>query len=271
MASEQPTLGATVTSYLTRFDSVQRQEIQEALVKLVRWFGRDRRLTDLSPREVEEYAQHLATPGATGVSQRLAYVKDFLAFLRKEGLTAQNLAQHLKATGKAQRTRQRPEGLLTEPVYLTLEGHQQLNAEMDTLRQQQRSIAEEIRRAAADKDVRENAPLEAAREQQGQVMSRLQELERTLRVAVVHEGPLPSAVATQPTVTLGSRVALLDVATGQQTSYLLVNPNEASPLDGKLSSASPVGQALLRRKLGEEVEVITPRGKVRLRVTDIGR
>ena len=258
-----------VTMYLTTLSTPQRQEAQEELVKFARWFGRERKVNELSPREVEEYVQQLASVGATTLTQRLAHLKGFLNDARKRRLTAQNLAPYAKVTGTKGRAVRRSGGRVAEPVYLTTEGYQQLKEEMEALRQQQGQVAKDIRRAAEDKDVRENAPLEAAREQQGHLAARIQALEITLRTAVVKGEVTTQISSRERKVTLGTRVVLQQSGTQREVSYLLVSPSEADPLNGKLSAASPVGQALLNRALGEEVEVTTPGGRVRYHIVDI--
>ena len=122
---------------------------------------------------------------------------------------------------------------------------------------------QEIQRAAADKDVRENAPLEAAREQLGLVESRIRQIEETLRGAVVVE---PSNRAPGQKVAVGSKVALKDLDSGREAKYMVVSASEANPLEGKISDVSPVGKALLTAIPGQHVEVETPRGKQRFRV-----
>ncbi len=153
-------------------------------------------------------------------------------------------------------------------VQLTPEGHERLVQELQTLKDQRPALTEEIRRAAADKDFRENAPLDAARERQGMVEGRIRQLEATLNTAsilVTQDQSLDQA----PLVRLGSRLALRDMATGQETSYQLVSPAESSPREGKLSIESPVGKALLGRELGDHVEIIVPRGTLTFLITGV--
>ena len=114
----------------------------------------------------------------------------------------------------------------------------------------------DIQKAAADKDVRENAPLEAAREHQGQLMARIREDEETLAQArIISDDKLDNDSVIQ-----GSRVSLKDLETGEDQQYLLVDPREANALNGRISTTSPVGQAMLNRREGEEIRVSAPRG-----------
>ena len=129
---------------------------------------------------------------------------------------------------------------------------------LEQLRKDLPPAAAEIRRAAADKDVRENAPLEAARQHHGHIMARIRELEDTLtRAQLLQEGE-PQEERKQ--ARQGSLVTLKDIASGEELTYLLVDPREANSLGGKLSIGSPVGQAMHDRREGDEVEVKAPRG-----------
>jgi transcription elongation factor GreA len=121
-----------------------------------------------------------------------------------------------------------------------------------------------LRLAAADKDFRENAPLDAMREYQGQTESRIRDLEAILESAVVVEHN-----AGALGVELGSVIQLRDLASGEDLRYSLVDPTEANLAQGKLSVASPVGQALLGKESGQVVEVAAPVGTFRYQVVGI--
>tara|TARA_A100001037_G_C14680151_1_gene426973 strand:+ start:138 stop:563 length:426 start_codon:yes stop_codon:yes gene_type:complete len=118
-------------------------------------------------------------------------------------------------------------------------------------------IVQDIQRAAADGDVRENAPLEAAREAQGMTIGKIQEIEATLKVAVI----IDAKGQDQTRVHIGSKVELTEIGSNKTVKYQLVEPNEANPLANKISIVSPVGSAILGHSLGDEVKVKTPRGE----------
>ena len=148
---------------------------------------------------------------------------------------------------------------------VTHEGHIELVSEVESLKAQRAPIAVQIARAAADKDVRENAPLEAAREQLGLVESRIRQIEEALRRAVIIDPSKRGGKAVE----LGAKVRVKDVKSGRETLYTLVSATEAKPLEGKISNVSPVGRALLRRIAGQEVEVDAPGGKLRYRIMKV--
>jgi transcription elongation factor GreA len=147
---------------------------------------------------------------------------------------------------------------------MTAAGLNELKTELDDLQKQRPKLAEEIRKAAADKDFRENAPLEAARQHQGMVESRIRQLEAMLKTAVVNE-ERPSDLV----VSIGTTVTIQGLSDSEEMSYKLVNPNEASPLKGKLSVSSPIGRALLGHKQGDVIEVIAPAGALNFKVVGI--
>jgi transcription elongation factor GreA len=146
---------------------------------------------------------------------------------------------------------------------LSSEGYAALEAELKALVAQRPVIAEELRRAMMDKDFRENAPLDAAKEKQAHLEGRIREIEAILKNAVVRESR-SGQIASQ--VRLGSTVLLSNVSSGATVRYTIVGPSEASAQDGKISDVSPVGRALLERREGDEVEVEAPAGVVRFRI-----
>ena len=125
------------------------------------------------------------------------------------------------------------------PVELTADGHAQLHAELEKLKAQRGPLAVQIRKAAADKDVRENVPLEAAREQLGHVESRIRSIEGTLEYAVIIGSTPPDSAQI---VKLGARVFVKDLVTGRENSYTLVDRSEAQPTQGKISDRFALGQ-----------------------------
>jgi transcription elongation factor GreA len=131
-----------------------------------------------------------------------------------------------------------------------------MTKQLVSLQEERIKIVADIQRAAADGDVRENAPLEAAREAQGMAVGKIREIEATLKVAVIIDASEQDATR----VHIGSKIELTDTETNKTIKYQLVEPNEANPLASKISIVSPVGSAILGHRLGDEVKVKTPRG-----------
>ena len=149
---------------------------------------------------------------------------------------------------------------------LTPDGHKLLVEELEDLQSQRPEISDEIQRAAADKDVRENAPLEAARERQGMVEARIRQLEAILSDSTV----MKDESVDSPTIRMGSRIQIKEMSSEREFSYQVVSAPEANPREGKLSAESPVGKSILGKEAGEEVEVVTPRGLMNYFIIKIG-
>jgi transcription elongation factor GreA len=143
-----------------------------------------------------------------------------------------------------------------KPVYLTAEGKARLERELAYLKTEKlQQIADEMGRAIAEGDLRENAGYDEARRAMWQNNARIAELEDILsRVQVVESGN-----GTPTEVQLGVAVEL-ETPTGQRMSVTMVGSHEADVFSGKISNESPLGQALMGKKVGDKVEVKGPRG-----------
>ena len=256
--------GPSLSEALTRFASSKkgRPKVAEGhheLGRFVAWCGRDRNVGDLSPAEVADYAQYIGQRGIDS-TQKLNPVKSFLGFLKDEGWVQTGLAAHLRIP-RTRRTSNRGSSgsAASRRTHLSQEGYDRLVEQLEDLKGERVVVTEDIRTAMADKDFRENAPLEAAKERQGIIEARIRELEASLATAQIL-GP-GSKVALQRSA-VGTKVTLKDVASGRQIVYTLVDVREADAASGKISTQSPVGQALLDRAVGDEVTVNVPRGTV---------
>lgn len=126
-------------------------------------------------------------------------------------------------------------------------------------------IPKDLQEAAAHGDLSENAEYEAARSRQDFVRARIAQLEERMRqLSLYNLSSIPHAM-----VAYGSRVKLEDIEDGQITEYQIVFPEEVDPAVGHISLHSPIGQALLRKAAGDEVEVITPQGKRCYQIIDL--
>jgi len=262
MTERKLSLAQAAIQFLAGLPPQARDESHQDVNRFIRWYGMERPLRELSAHEVANYAARMEGSSAN-VVKRLEPVKAFLAYAKKEGLTTTNLAVHLKPKkGSPKQTasiRRRP-----QRVALTAQGHQELRAELVALEAERANIAEEIRKAAADKDFRENAPLDAAKDHQGKVEARIRELTEILKSGIVAADEVNTAKAD-----LGCIVILCDLSSNEELRYTLVHPSEVNPAKGKISVASPTGKALLDRCKGEVVEVAAPIGKIRYRIEGI--
>jgi transcription elongation factor GreA len=133
-----------------------------------------------------------------------------------------------------------------------------LRQEVDELRHElQVKIPKDLQEAAAQGDLSENAEYESARARQDFVRARVAQLEERLRQLVLYDfSSIP-----RDRIAYGSRVTLEDMTDGKVIEYQIVFPEEVDPSAAQVSLSSPVGQALLRKEVGDEVEVTTPQGK----------
>ena len=151
-------------------------------------------------------------------------------------------------------------------VYLTEAGLQKLKDELDHLRSVERpAISAAIAEARDKGDLSENAEYDAAEEAQGMLEMRIAKLEDTVANARVID---ESRIDTN-TVQILNRVKMKNMTTGKIVEYTLVSENEANLKEGKLAIGTPIAQALLGKKKGEEVDVKVPSGMLRLEILDI--
>jgi len=266
-SSNTVTLHDAAKTYLSNLKpSDDHPLIQQGVFKFVGWFGAEKVISSLTPFEVGEYGeQAFGTGGGSKTADRLKEVKRFLVFAKQRGLTLHNLGPHLRVPKSKSMGSLKTSGKLKE-IEITIEGHKQMLAELDGLKSQREPIARQIRRAASDKDVRENAPLEAAREQLGLVESRIRQLEQTLKVATIID---PSKREPDKPVGVGSVVLMEDLGTGKEVKYILVSASESNPLKRKISDVSPVGKAMKGSRTGDDIKVTTPRGAQQYRIKNI--
>ncbi len=242
-------------------DAYGRQELH----RFGRFIGLRRSVELLTPPEVAGYAENVVRSGGD-IKGRLEPVKSFLVYLRKEKFTDHSLSAHvkipratMKAAADAKADSEQRQREMTES------GLEKAKAELAALKEQRPEIVAAIRNAAADKDFRENAPLDAAKDEQGQTEARIRELEEIVRSAVLID---TSRRAKHAKAALGATVVLRD-ADSKDVSYTLVDSIEANPAERKISTASPVGEAIVNHSEGETVEVKTPKGARTYRIVSV--
>ena len=152
-------------------------------------------------------------------------------------------------------------------TYLTKAGFQKLQDEHTALRKQRLELIEEVNKAAALGDLRENGEYHAAKERLQQVAARLAELDgKLLNVRFIDDMAVAEGEAR-----VGTQVTLQDLQTKEEFAYLLVGSDEADPPNGKLSIASPLGKSLLGKKPGDNFTLTLPRATVKYRLIAVGR
>ena len=151
-------------------------------------------------------------------------------------------------------------------VVMTYDGLKKMEQELENLKTVRRKeVAEKIKEARGQGDLSENAEYDAAKEEQGEIESRIVQLENLLRNAEV----IDEDVLNMDVVNLGSKVTVLDVEFDEEMEYTIVGSTEADPMNGRISNESPLGMALLGQKVGATVMADTPDGEVAFKILNI--
>jgi transcription elongation factor GreA len=149
-------------------------------------------------------------------------------------------------------------------VPLTLEGKHHLEQEFEQLRAQRRLVAERIHNAQEQGTSQNDAEYEDAKQEQGMVEGRILEIEDILRRAVIID---EKSAHKAGRVLLGSGVQVEQ--DGKKRHYQIVGAPEADAVNGKISNESPVGSALLGKAVGETVDVLVPKGVIKVKILKI--
>jgi transcription elongation factor GreA len=153
-----------------------------------------------------------------------------------------------------------------QPVYLTPEGKEQLEQELDDLVNNKRHrLAERLHFAIKQGDLSENADYIQAKEEQAFLEGRILDLQQLLRNAVLIE----MGGSKDGRVRIGSEVTVSEVGYDETETYYLVGPAEADPAKGRISHESPLGTALLGHKVGDKVSVKAPAGEIDFKIVKI--
>lgn len=154
---------------------------------------------------------------------------------------------------------------MSDVTYLTSEGADRLKNELEFLKGPSREqLAQRLRSAIQQGDLSENADYSAAKEEQGFLEGRIQELERVLRnVVIIEEKNQPRNL-----VEIGAHVTIQEIGDTPET-YHLVGPNEADPRNSRISHESPIGKALIGHAVGDKVRVETPNGSIEFSILEI--
>ena len=151
---------------------------------------------------------------------------------------------------------------------LTSEGLKKLEDELDDLIVVKRKeVAQKIKEAREQGDLSENAEYDAAKDEQRDIEARIEEIEKILKNAeIVDEDEV-----SLETINIGCQIKILDLEFDEELTYKIVGSTEANSLKGKISNESPVGKALIGKRVGDLVSVETQVGEVQYKVLDIQR
>jgi transcription elongation factor GreA len=156
---------------------------------------------------------------------------------------------------------------MAEEILLTKEGYEAKLAELDELRIVKRpEVAERLREAIAYGDLSENSEYDAAKNEQAELEDRIVRLENLIKSAKIIEDD----GGKSDFVKIGQKVKIRNIKTKAVGEYIIVSSSEADPINGKISNVSPVGAALIDKKVKSKVEVQLPAGVSKYEILSIG-
>ncbi len=146
-----------------------------------------------------------------------------------------------------------------QPIFLTPEGMRKVKDELEYLTTtRRREVAQMIAEAKAEGDISENAGYDEAKTAQGFLEGRIRELEGILKNAQV----ISDNAAAPNVVMIGRTVVVREQDADLEEEYTIVGPPEANPSQGRISNESPMGRALLNKRVGEQAVVVSPGGEI---------
>ena len=256
-------LHEAIKVYVKTLESNQKMRARYELSQFSKHIGENRDLTSISPPEIGDYGDLLSSRIAlSDTHDRMDIIKKFLIYLSDEQLIDENmsLASHIRSR-RSYRSRSIKNmtnlSLPNQPT-VTKSRHTALTKKLKLLLKERNRLAETIQIAAQDKDVRENAPLEAAREAQGINTGKINEIESMLRGAVIvadEKGNMKKGI-----ISLGSNVTVENQNNQTKSKYRIVDSSESDPLANKISSESPLAKSLMGKSEKEIIPVKAPNG-----------
>lgn len=157
---------------------------------------------------------------------------------------------------------------MAKTIKITDDGLKKLQDELENLKTNGRAdIAEKIKVARGYGDLSENSEYDEAKNEQAKIEARIVEIEAMLKNVEIIEDIKGKA----KTVVIGAKVKVLDEEYDEESVYRVVGSTEADPREGKISDESPVGKALLGKKIGDEVIVDAPSGEFKLKIIEISK
>ncbi|MED1863137.1 transcription elongation factor GreA [Fictibacillus nanhaiensis] len=150
--------------------------------------------------------------------------------------------------------------------YMTLEGKEKLENELEFLKTERRKeVVERIKVARSFGDLSENSEYDAAKDEQAFVEARIVQLEKMIRDSVIIEDNKDQS----DNVSIGKTVKFKELPDGDEESYIIVGSAEADPFEGKISNDSPMAKSLLGKKPGDKVSVQTPGGEISVVILEV--
>ena len=259
--AEPLTTTEACTHFMNSLDPDQARDERPAVERFMTWLGTGRAMSALTGEDVRAYADL----EGDGEASTLEPIRAFLAYCSRMAFTDEDLVPHLHLGHRgAPATRRAAAAVGGEAYRMTIEGVASLERELEELKGRRPEMAAILRAAMQDKDFRENAPLDAARDEQAHLEARIREVEHQLRHAMIIDEEAKAGRAN-----VGSTVKVLNLESNREQVFYLVSPSEVDPAKGKISTESPFGSAVMNHEPGDEVTVHAPAGVLRLRVLEV--
>ena len=264
LSAQSVSLGQAFSDYIEALKPVDREKHENYVRKYIEHVGAEVPLSFLSGARVESYAEYQIRSSDPKAQERVESLKNWFQFLKKRGYVQVNYGIHIRVRRAVGRSSGAAQIRVEQtPIEMTADGLAHLQQEMAEISSQRASLVEAIAIAREDKDFRENAPLDAAREALAFADQRQKQVETALkRAVVVHR-------EAGDISTIGSTVTVTQQGKTDSREFKLVGQREANAREQKISVDSPVGKELLGRRVGDEVEVTVPSGTIHYRIEGI--
>ena len=262
----EPVTASEALAHFEGFMASEPDKLREelpAITAFLESYGLDRSMEDLQGEYVTSYVREHARDSAGDLEP----LRAFLAYCSRLAFTSKNLVPYLQlgpTAGGARGGQGAAAELGGKAFYVTIDGLRRLEIQLEDERAKRPDIAQKLRDAMADKDFRENAPLDAARDEQAHLEMRIRDLESKLRNAVIIDEETKAGRAN-----VGSVVKLKNLKTDREQEITLVPPNELDPKAGRISIDSPVGMAVINHSPGDEVTVNAPSGPIKFKIIEV--
>ena len=276
------TLIKSVNLYTNRMRKSRKETIKNDLSSFIQWLTislenksydentnlENINLNIIEPFFIEQYVKITNLKHSNqNASKKLTVARDYLNYIHTEGFTESNLGNHIRnkkgrRSGSVSLKSKVHEGDLVE---ISKEYHDSLEKELNVKYKEREDVVVDINKAAADKDFRENAPLEAAREKQGLIESQIKTIEETLRKSVIFNTKRSNK--KNKIAQIGSKVTL--EKENKRTKINLVASPEADVNLSKISLESPLGKALLGKGENDHVTISAPAGEIKYKIVKV--
>ena len=276
------TLIKSVNLYTNRMRKSRKETIKTDLSSFIQWLtiSLDNKSYDentnleninlniIEPFFIEQYVKLTNLKHSNqNASKKLTVARDYLNYIHTEGFTESNLGNHIRnkkgrRSGSVSLKSKVHEGDIVE---ISKEYHDSLEKELNVKYKERENVVVDINKAAADKDFRENAPLEAAREKQGLIESQIKTIEETLRKSVIIN--TKKSNRKNKIAQIGSKVTL--IKENKRTKINLVASPEADVNLSKISLESPLGKAIMGKGENDHVTVSAPAGEIEYTIIKI--